>query len=481
MAIKDLALSIALKVKDELSKGLDKAGAKVRDFGRATDNAGRSAGPLGRAFSGLSAKAKGLAKTFNLARIAATGFVGYLTGRVVGAITGTTDAWSQLSAQIKLVTQTEAEAVAVREQLLELSNRTRTSLEANVQLYASLARSTETLGLSQADLLGITETISQAMKVSGASAAESAGSLRQLGQALASGTLRGDEFNSMSEQSPRLMQALADQLGVTRGELRAMAEAGELTSERLVAAFQGQGDKIAAEFAVLPKTFAGVFQKIRNDILGFVGSTDEAAGASARMVESISNGWEYLKDTVTRNADGIVTAVNGVGVALAGFGTLIRTAFNLITAAARILTATIFSVIWAFKQLFATITWGETSRRFRREAVAMADTVNQVAGSIGQDVSDIVEAWVGPQDEVKKTGEAAKQAAGEFQQLADQAGQGVEVKAGVAVDKAAFQAELAYLQEWASKNPVKVPIQPVRGGTSGTDEINMEVLKRGDL
>jgi len=481
MALKDLAVSVALKLRDELSKGLDKAGEKVRDFGRATDQAGRSAGPLGRAYDGLKTRVKGLGESFTAARVAAVGFVSYLTGRMVGALTGLTDQWGQLSAQIKLVTETEAEAVTVRQQLLELSNRTRTDLQANVQLYASLARSTEQLGLSQGDLLGITETISQAMKVSGASAAEAAGSLRQLAQALASGTLRGDEFNSMNEQAPRLMQALADQLGITRGELRAMAEAGELTSERLVAAFQGQGDRIAAEFAVLPKTFAGVFQKIRNDILGFVGSTDEATGASARAVEMIGSGWESIKTSITENADGIIAALRGIGAALDVLLVRpVKVGFNLVTIAARTTTAALFSLIWAFQKLLATFTFGETSRQFKRDAQAMAETINQLGRDVATDFADIGDAISPAEDAVKKTGDAAGQAAEQVKALADQAGEGVNVKAGVTVDEAAVRAELSRLQQIADANPVTVRVQTITTGT-GADDIQREVLKRGDL
>ncbi|MCP4934577.1 MAG: tape measure protein, partial [bacterium] len=248
-----------------------------------------------KAFNSVKRSLKGIRKSFSLAKAAAIGFTGYLTGRMLKSVAGLSDGWKQLSAQINLVTTSEEQSNRVREELLAISQRTRTDLSANANLYAKMARATKSLGVSEKDLLEITETIGKAMQISGASTVETTQSLRQLGQALASGVLRGDEFNSMMEGSPRLMQAVADSLGVTIGALREMAANGELTAKKLIEAFKGQGQKIAEEFKVLPKTFGDVFTVIKNDILAFVGAADEAEGASASIVAQMTKHWDSLR------------------------------------------------------------------------------------------------------------------------------------------------------------------------------------------
>src|SRR5574338_476149 len=94
--------------------------------------------------------------------------------------------------------------------------------------------------------LSLTERISQALRISGASATETQSALLQFGQALASGVLRGEEFNSVVENSPRLAKALADGLNVPIGRLRKLAEEGRLTADVVVNALMSQKDKLAS-------------------------------------------------------------------------------------------------------------------------------------------------------------------------------------------------------------------------------------------
>src|SRR5690606_17759855 len=104
----------------------------------------------------------------------------------------------------------------------------------------------------------------------GSSASEANSSVRQFSQAMASGVLRGDEFNSIMENSPRLARALADGLNVPVGALRKMAEEGELTSDRVVAAIESQSEVIEREFQKVPLTVSRATQKVRNALLKLV-------------------------------------------------------------------------------------------------------------------------------------------------------------------------------------------------------------------
>src|SRR5690606_25544623 len=112
------------------------------------------------------------------------------------------------------------------------------------------------LGIANAELIDLTRTVNQAIQISGATAAESSAGIVQFAQALASNRLGGDELRSVLEQMPRLARALADGLGVTIGELRALAKEGKLTTDAIVGALQSQAPKIAEEFAKVKPTVA---------------------------------------------------------------------------------------------------------------------------------------------------------------------------------------------------------------------------------
>jgi tape measure domain-containing protein len=136
------------------------------------------------------------------------------------------DAWKSAENQLRLVTSSAQNLVETQKRLMGVSNETRTGFEATANLYTRLTRATSEMGLSQRELVGITTTINQSFAVSGATAAEAAAAITQLSQGLAAGALRGDEFNSVAEQAPGIMRAIADSLGMTNGELRKFAQTG---------------------------------------------------------------------------------------------------------------------------------------------------------------------------------------------------------------------------------------------------------------
>jgi tape measure domain-containing protein len=144
------------------------------------------------------------------------------------------------------------------------------------------------LGGEQKDALTITESISQALRLSGASATEAQSSLLQFGQALASGVLRGEEFNSVVENSPRLAQALADGLNVPIGRLRKLAEEGRLTADVVVNALMSQKDKLASEYAQLPQTVSQAFERLRNAFGQWINRVDESTGLTKKLAEALT-------------------------------------------------------------------------------------------------------------------------------------------------------------------------------------------------
>lgn len=206
----------------------------------------------------------------------------------VAEIIAVSDAFVSLEAKVKLATGEGANFVSGFEGVQKIANETFSSIENTGELFARITQASEALGLAQQDTLSITQTINQAIKLSGGSAASADAAITQLIQGLQSGVVRGDEFNSIMEQSPRLAQAMADGLGVTRGELRAMAADGALTSEVVINSIRSQGDAIANEFETLPATVANATQNMKNSLFVFIGGMNESVNQSGRLADAIN-------------------------------------------------------------------------------------------------------------------------------------------------------------------------------------------------
>lgn len=215
------------------------------------------------------------------------------------------DAAANLEARIKLAVGEIGNLGEAMASVRASANEVGTDINAVGGLFVGLTNSTRDLGKSQDDVAKLTDTINKSFAVSGTSADAAAGAITQLGQAFASGALRGDEFNSVNEAAPRLMQALADGLGVARGELRAMAEQGALTSEVIFAALQSQAAVIDAEFGRLPDTIGRATQRLSNEWQVFIGNLNQSTGAS----ELVADGLNGIAD----NLDGIAAAAQNAG------------------------------------------------------------------------------------------------------------------------------------------------------------------------
>lgn len=251
------------------SRELEKLGRTANTTERQTDSLGRTATATGGAFVRFASV------------IAAAGI-----GLAATQIANYTDRMAKMRGQLTLVTSGQEEMNAVYQRALTLANATGQSLEATVGLYAKLSRSTQDLGLSQDQLFTITQAINQAFVVSGATATEAAAAMHQLSQGLASGTLRGEELNSVMENSPRLARALADGLGVSIGQLRAMGAEGELTAEKVTGALQLMASEIDAEFQQMPMTIGRASQEIKNNLLDAFGSAD--AGPAIESIQKLN-------------------------------------------------------------------------------------------------------------------------------------------------------------------------------------------------
>lgn len=241
------------------------------------------------------------------------------------------DTWTNITSKLSLVTTGSEQLTQVQGQLFDVAQRTRQPLESTADLYSRMATNAASLNLTSKDLVGLTETIGQTMTISGASAASASASLTQLGQALGSGTLRGDELNSILEQSPRLAKAIAAGMGVAIGDLKKLGEAGALTSKMVVDAIRSQSGVIAAEHAKMGKTVSQGWTQVQNALLRAVGSFDKAIGVSGALGGAMG-GLGDIIDLVSRTLGENKDVVGEWGKA---FGAWMTWAKNMIVALAR--------------------------------------------------------------------------------------------------------------------------------------------------
>ncbi|WP_341674947.1 tape measure protein [Niveibacterium sp. SC-1] len=223
----------------------------------------------------------------------------------------TADAYENLAARIRLVTGEgdafESAFAGVQQVALE----TNSTLEATGELFGRIAAAGKQFGIGTDAALALVRTINQAVQLSGASAEASDAAVRQLVQGLQSGVLRGDEFNSVMEQSPRLAQALAAGLNVTTGELREMAAQGALTSQVVLSALQSQSSAVQSEFEHLPATIGRAVTNLSTQWEVFIGKANEAGGVTHQVAGAIT--------LLANNLDTVAGALLSMGKAWLAF------------------------------------------------------------------------------------------------------------------------------------------------------------------
>ena len=250
-------------------------------------------------------------------KILALGFLSInFATRLAKNIVKTADTYKEASDRIKVATNSQEEYNAAQTGLFQIAQKTRSELGAVNILFSRTNKSILDLGKTQADTLKLVGIVTQAGKISGAAASENNAAIRQFSQALASGVLRGDEFNSIMENSPRLALALADGLRVTKGELRKMAEAGKLSSEIVVNALLSQTEAVEGEFGKITKTVSGALVQLDNAWTKFIGQLSESSGAASTLASSIS----FVTENFTTLANTALTAISIIATAFIGKG-----------------------------------------------------------------------------------------------------------------------------------------------------------------
>ncbi|WP_047274444.1 tape measure protein [Pseudomonas lundensis] len=251
----------------------------------------------------------------NAARAAGSAFAALGAGQVAREVIRLTDAFKSMQGSLALVSASTGAASQAFSELLGMANNTGSSLESTVALYTRLANATKGVGYSQEQLLNVTDAINKAFVVSGATAQEASNAAIQLSQGLAAGALRGEELNSVMEQGPRITRALADYLGVTNGQIRAMAAEGKITAEVVTNALLRSLSSLNEELDRMPRRFEQASTALKNNFLAAVGQVDIDP-----LISSVDALATSLADP--KVIDGIQSIATGIGqvVAVGGAG-----------------------------------------------------------------------------------------------------------------------------------------------------------------
>jgi len=198
-----------------------------------------------------------------------------------------TNEFQNLQNRLKLVTNSTKELVVVQEELFQISRRTRGGFSETVELYQKLALQSQNLGLANQDLLQITENVNKVIGIAGVNSIQASAGILQLSQAFASGRLQGDEFRSISENIPPLLDIFAKELKVTRGELKKLGSEGKITSDVIARSLLKETDNIGKKFEQITPTIGQATTRLGNSVLNLIGKFNEATGTADALSKSI--------------------------------------------------------------------------------------------------------------------------------------------------------------------------------------------------
>ena len=251
-------------------------------------NAERNARNIANELQNIERNGNHASRSMDSMSVATRSLVGYMGGLVtIGAAISKMDAYTGLQNRLKLVTDSQAELNTAMSDTFSIAQKTRSSWENVIQVYQRFQDNAKTLNIDMAKTAELTETVSKAVAISGASTEGANAALIQFGQSLASGVFRGEEFNSVAEQAPGLLKAIATGLGVNIGQLRAMANDGKLTSDILVDALTKSKKSVDELFAKTDVTIGQSLQLLSNEVTKFTGEAGKASGVATTLASGI--------------------------------------------------------------------------------------------------------------------------------------------------------------------------------------------------
>lgn len=235
---------------------------------------------------------------------------GFSGAQIVSSLKEQADHYTELSNKIKLVSENEKQHAQAMAAVFDISMKTAQSTQAVSAVYQSFAQNAKELGISQRQVADVTETISKAVAISGASAAEAQNALTQFGQVLLMGRFRAQEYNSVMTQTPAVMQAIARGLGVTMAQLKAMSDDGELTTDKIISGIERSKASVDELYGKTSTTVSASLQNLSTATEKWVGELDSSLGATEAVASAIN--------VLANNLDNAIPYVTNLGLAFAG-------------------------------------------------------------------------------------------------------------------------------------------------------------------
>lgn len=293
--------------------------------------------------AGIRAEIKSIVSQMNrglqfAGAVTGIGFVADKIKDVAVAATQTADELTSIRSRINLINDGSQTTAQIMEKVYDAAQRSRGSYTDMADSVAKLNMLAKDAFSSNDEAIAFVEQLNKQFKISGASVQEASAAMYQLTQAMAAGKLQGDEFHSIMENAPLLAQSIANEMGLTVGQLKEMSSQGLITSDIIKEALFNSAEETNAKFAEIPMTFAEVGQSIQNELI-------QAFQPVLEQISSIPQSGEFQA-----LSEGVVVAIRGMAVAAQGSIGLIQAAF----AGLRIAISTITQTVASFGSLFIT-------------------------------------------------------------------------------------------------------------------------------
>lgn len=298
-----------------------RAALATEQLAQRMSGASRQADNAGNAISGLMGRVQGL-------------IASYVGLQTVSGLVNLSDTFTQTTARLNLLTGSLEETERLTQMVYQAAQNSRGSFAETANMVAKLGTLAGEAFNNTNELVAFAEQLNKQMAISGTSVQEGQAAMLQLTQAMASGVLRGEELNSVMEQTPMIAKTIADYLGVNTGKMREMASEGLITAEIVKNAMFDAAEKTNEAFNNMPMTWAQVWQSFKN--------------TATMALQPVLNGINWLAN----NIDIVAPLVLGLAGAFAVF-LIAANWVNICTAATRLL-----ANVQAMAAAVMTTSWG---------------------------------------------------------------------------------------------------------------------------
>ncbi|WP_394065426.1 tape measure protein [Alcaligenes sp. WGS1538] len=305
----------ALGLRVDGADGIERARDSLAGLSRASTDAEKAAGGVSKAADRAkdSIGAAGKSAAGASASFSSMAAMALRAGAVLGAafsvnaLRGYADAWSDMQSQVGAATGDMAGAAASMQRLTEMANASYSPLQQTVDVYARNVATFRDLGRSASEAADFTEAVNHALVTTATRGQDADVVIGSLSRSLATGKLDAQAFDTIVSRSPRVLKAMADEMGVTTSALRQMAVDGKVTSNVIATGLVSSLEELRKEAALMPATLADAFVRVNNNLTEFVGRADKASGASASMAEAIIGIAEGIRSI--SNSEAVLSAI----------------------------------------------------------------------------------------------------------------------------------------------------------------------------